>query len=177
MILQHFTRGLRALAPPDGISLSDDSVEMKRSSSLLGRCQFNISILAGKIVVGGGTKKGGLLSGFIIQHWYPEEHFFVFFFHRDYADDGAGADECKSQPSAVGNARVLIIIAESISRVLQLLYNVCQHICWLAGFRRGSIRSVHKKRSQERGEDRLDERTVSLRVISLWLLCLFYYGW
>lgn len=174
MILQHFTRGLRALAPPDGISLSDDSVEMKRSSSLLGRCQFNISILAGKIVVGGGTKKGGLLSGFIIQHWRT---FFCVFFHRDYVDDGAGADECKSQPSAVGNARVLIIIAESISWVLQLLYNVCQHICWLAGFRRGSIRSVHKKRSQERGEDRLDEHTVSLRVISLWLLCLFYYGW
>lgn len=126
MILQHFTRGLRALAPPDGISLSDDSVEMKRSSSLLGRCQFNISILAGKIVVGGGDKKGG----FIIRVYNTAlKNIFLFFFHRDYADDGAGADECKSQPSAVGNARVLIIIAESISRVLQLLYNVCQHIC------------------------------------------------
>ena len=118
MILQHFTRGLRALAPPEGISLSDDSVEMKTSSSLLGLCQLNISILAGKIVVKG--KKGGLLSGFIIQHWYPEVNFlfFLFFFHRDYADDGAGADECKSQPSAVGNARILIIIAERISWVL-----------------------------------------------------------
>ena len=77
MILQHFTRGLRALAPPEGISLSDDSVEMKTSSSLLGLCQLNISILAGKIVVKG--KKGGLLSGFIIQHWYPEVHFLFFF--------------------------------------------------------------------------------------------------
>lgn len=177
MILQHFTRGLRALAPPDGISLSDDSVEMKRSSSLLGRCQFNISILAGKIVVGRGDKKGGFIIRVYNTALIPRRTFFCFFFHRDYADDGAGADECKSQPSADGNARVLIIIAESISWVLQLLYNVCQHICWLAGFRRSSIRSVHKKRSQERGEDRLDERTVSLRVISLWLLCLFFYGW
>lgn len=127
MILQHFTRGLRALAPPDGISLSDDSVEMKRSSSLLGRCQFNISILAGKIVVVGvGDKKGG----FIIRVYNTAlKNIFLVFFHRDYADDGAGADECKPQPSAVGNARVLIIIAESISWVLQLLYNVSQHIC------------------------------------------------
>lgn len=166
MILQHFTRGLRALAPPDGISLSDDSVEMKRSSSLLGRCQFNISILAGKIVVGRGDKKGGFIIRVYNTALIPRRTFFCFLFTVIMPT---------TEPERMSASRSQVLLA--ISWVLQLLYNVCQHICWLAGFRRGSIRSVHKKRSQERGEDRLDERTVSLRVISLWLLCLFYYGW
>lgn len=52
------------------------------------------------MVVGVGDKKGG----FIIRVYNTAlKNIFLFFFHRDYVDDGAGADECKSQPSAVGN--------------------------------------------------------------------------
>ena len=40
------------VSPPTGISLSDGSPEMKRLSLLLGLCQFNAPVPAGKIVVG-----------------------------------------------------------------------------------------------------------------------------
>jgi len=53
--------GLRSRSPPTGISLSDGSQEMKRSSSLLGLRQFNIiAMLAGNVLFKKRRRRNGV---------------------------------------------------------------------------------------------------------------------